>query len=443
MTAHKHLKQLVRSRMAKTGESYTTARRHVIQKAPPPAQTGPAAWHLPGNIPAPTALRILLAAAGARDPQSREPLSEAMVFGIAGGIGIGIATFRYEKADFSSFYIAGRHLWQDDLGYLKAALGRFALKPAVLETAGAKAAEKQLREILEAGAPCVAWVDMTHLPHRGMPQEFSGGGYHLITVYGVDDGQGAALIGDLTDDPVEIALADLATARARIKSFKNRLLSIPAGKSPQDLPGLVRAGIEACRAALTSKAGKGPAAMSTLPALDRWAKQLHGSTDKESWDRLFPRGHLLWDGLMYIHDFIENYHTGGGLCRPLFAEFLMEASALRGLSRLEGVAERYRALGAGWTALAFAAVPADVPAFREARELCAERAELRAAGDPKNAEKIRAVWAQLRALRERARKDFPLTESQTTALLTSLQAQARALYEGEVAACEALGKALS
>ena len=33
MTQHKKLKQLIRSRKAKTGESYTTARRHVLAKA--------------------------------------------------------------------------------------------------------------------------------------------------------------------------------------------------------------------------------------------------------------------------------------------------------------------------------------------------------------------------------------------------------------------------
>ena len=30
MTEHKHLKKLVRERMARTGESYSTARRHVV-----------------------------------------------------------------------------------------------------------------------------------------------------------------------------------------------------------------------------------------------------------------------------------------------------------------------------------------------------------------------------------------------------------------------------
>ena len=34
MTAHKHLKQLVRSRMQKTGESYTTARAMLLRAEP-------------------------------------------------------------------------------------------------------------------------------------------------------------------------------------------------------------------------------------------------------------------------------------------------------------------------------------------------------------------------------------------------------------------------
>jgi len=35
VTAHKHLKERIRARMARTGESYTTARRHVLNALPP------------------------------------------------------------------------------------------------------------------------------------------------------------------------------------------------------------------------------------------------------------------------------------------------------------------------------------------------------------------------------------------------------------------------
>src|SRR3989442_1556648 len=112
MTAHKHFKQLVRARMDKTGESYATARRQIIGHG---EKDSTIPWHFAGNIPATTALRCLLTHAGIHDPKTKKPFTEAMLFGIAGGIGIGMFSFYYEKADFASFFVAGRHLWHDYL----------------------------------------------------------------------------------------------------------------------------------------------------------------------------------------------------------------------------------------------------------------------------------------------------------------------------------------
>ena len=67
-----------------------------------------AASHFAGNVPATAALRILLTHAGVRAPHTGAPFTEAMVFGIAGGIGIGVVSFYYEKEDFASFFIGGR-----------------------------------------------------------------------------------------------------------------------------------------------------------------------------------------------------------------------------------------------------------------------------------------------------------------------------------------------
>jgi hypothetical protein len=47
MTAHKHLKQLVRARMQKTGESFATARRHIIRSAEPQHDDSMTRWHFP------------------------------------------------------------------------------------------------------------------------------------------------------------------------------------------------------------------------------------------------------------------------------------------------------------------------------------------------------------------------------------------------------------
>src|SRR5438128_85164 len=76
MTVHKHLNRLVRARMAKTGERYAAARRHVLRDAPQPPADPASRWHFPGCVPATTALRVLLAHAGVRAPHTGQPFTE-------------------------------------------------------------------------------------------------------------------------------------------------------------------------------------------------------------------------------------------------------------------------------------------------------------------------------------------------------------------------------
>jgi hypothetical protein len=295
--------------MERTGESYTTARRHILRQVEPDKSIP---WHFPGNVPGATAIRTLLARSG-------KPLSEAMVFGIAGGIGIGVFTFCYEKEDFASFFVAGRHRWHDHLAYFNNAFERFGIKPKVRESTTPKAAEKALREALAEG-PCIAWVDMAGLPHRAMPEKWSGGGYHTITVYQIDGD--SALIGDLTDEPIAIPLEALSKARGRIKKDKNRLLSIDKVAIPKDLAPLIRAGLGACyRGLIGEGAVKAAKRNFSLDALPMWADRIGAESGRESWAQVFPRGHRLWSGLTSILQFVE-YWGGGGLGRPLFAEFL-------------------------------------------------------------------------------------------------------------------------
>jgi hypothetical protein len=426
MTARKHLKQLVRSRMQKTGESYTAARRQIVRDDTTRDTESAAPWHFPGNVPGTTALRILLANAGIRDPRTGKPFTEETLFGIAGGIGIGVFAFYYEKEDFASFFVAGRHLWQDDQGYLESALGRFGIQAVTFETGGAGAAAKQLVEAISQYGPVVAWVDMANLPHRAMPESWSGGGYHVIIVHSVDESAKTALIGDLTDDHVEVSLADLARARERIKKQKNRLLAVPAAGATPDQPALMRGGLKACIEGLTSSSGLGAKANFQLGALKTWAERMHGSTGKESWDHAFKPGVNLWRGLTSIYSFIEHYGTGGGLSRPLFADYLRESAAGLSDARVSNLADLYDAIGRQWSELADAALPDSVPAFKEAKELTARRSELTlSGGDP---EEIRATWSQLEALQEEVSKQFPLPDTECDSLRAELKERILAIH---------------
>jgi hypothetical protein len=436
MTAQKHLKARVRARMQKTGESYASARRQMLRQ-PAAAPRDPAArWHFAGNVPATTALRILLAHSGVRAPHTGEPFSEALLFGLAGGIGIGACSFYYQKENFSSFFLAGKHLWQDDVAYMRGTLQRLGIEPIIRETSGARTALEQLRETVAEG-PCIAWVDMVHLPYRAMPPQWSGGGYHVITIYALRDKD--ALIGDMTDEPIGLALGDLATARSRIRKQKNRLLSIPPSASPADLGELVRQGVRACHRGLTQKP-RGMPAFFTLDSLRLWGDRLYGSRDKESWDLIFKPGPNLWRGLTWVHNCIENYGTGGGLCRPLFADFLSEAAEAVSDSRLGSLAERYADLGRRWSDLADAALPDNVPLLAEAKQLQARKAELIASGGPEAGEEMQAVQYRLGEMANLTREQFPLSEEESTALRADLQNRVRAVYEQERAAAAALGE---
>jgi len=434
MTVRKHFKQLVRERMAKTGESYTSARRQILKDIP---SESPTDWHFAGSIPATTALRVLLAAAGVRDPHTCEPFTEAMLFGIAGGVGVGVAAFRYEKEDFSSFFLAGRHSWFDDLAYLSSALALVGIKPTVTESSGAKAGEKQLRETLEAG-PCIAWVDMAHLPHRALPAEFSGGGYHVVPIYRIDDDAKTALIGDQTDSPIDIPLSDLATARGRIKKQAHRLLSIPHASPKLDLAALVKGGLRTCHASLTAKPDKGPLAMSTLESLRRWRDRLANSKDKESWEKMFPPGKNLWRALTWINLCIEWYGTGGGLCRPMMADFLTESGAALKDTRMQALGRQYADLGREWSELAADALNESVPPFRHARKHYARYAELLTTNG--SIDDKRAVWAKLDALAAQAAECFPLSEEQSADLRGELQGRLSKIVAAEETALADMAK---
>ena len=428
MTRHKHLKQLVRARMEKTGERYAAARRHVISQTSIAAPGSPAVSpHHPGSVPAAAALRVLLSSAGVMDPRTRQPFSEAMVFGIAGGIGAGVFSFFYEKPEFSSFYIAGRHLWQDDLTYLERAAARFGVATKVWEVGGARAAEKQLTEALAHG-PVIAWVDMGHLPHRAMPASWSGGGYHVIVVYGTSDG--VATIGDLADDAIEIPLDQLATARGRIRKQKNRLLALEGKPGKLDLRKAIIAGIRASAANLV----EGRMKNFTIESFGTWAAQLESSKAKDSWSRMFPPGPRLWRGLTSVYDFIEHYGTGGGLSRPLMADFLEAATDV--VEGLHPLARRYAELGRAWSELADSALPSDVADFRVAKELLDRKAELLLSGGEGAGE----AWKELDRLEHRPVSDFPITATAADALRGRLAPLVKDLYESERAAAAELGK---
>jgi len=374
--------------------------------------------HLPGRIPATTALRVLLQQAGLE-------YSEPLLFLLAGGIGAGVFAFLYEKEDQASLFLAGRHLWADDQLYLTAAAKRLGFRTVVKESTSTRVGEEQLRAALDEGHPVIAWVDLAHLPHRAAPARLSGGGYHVITVYSFTGD--TALIGDLAPEPIAIPLRDLGIARQRIVKQRNRLLWLERAKStgrPPTPQALIDEALATCVSTLT----RAKMANFRLDAFEELADRMAG-TNKESWAQMFPPGGRMWTALTSFYTYISNYFTGGGLCRAIFAEGLREAG-------LGEAADRYADLAHRWDAAATLALPDKYPACREARELLDRKAELGRTGGP--VKEIRACWERLDRLAAEARKKFPLPAAEAAALRGELAHQVRDLFVRETAALAAL-----
>ena len=259
MTKHKTLKRHVRERMTKTGEAYAQARRHILAD---PENGGATPSGAAGTHAATAAFRTLLRHAGHEVPE------EALLVA-GGGLGIGVFAFHYD--DFSSLFLAGRHLWHDDLAFLQGLAERLGVTLEVRETGGRKRAERDLHELVQHG-PVVAFVDLGTLGHRGGVEA-----YYVVTVHEVDPDAGVARIADLADELVEVPLTTLADARARHRKFKNRLLRV--ADTPTELP-LQSAGAAGRRACVNGfeapPVGGGAGANFQLRALDTLARRMRG-----------------------------------------------------------------------------------------------------------------------------------------------------------------------
>lgn len=408
MTRNKEFKRRVRERMAKTGERYTAARRQLLANVGGPETVAGQTSDPLGINPATTAVRILLEASGVN-------LTERQLLLAGGGVGIGVFSFRYEE--FSSLFLAGRHLWHDDLTFLQRLAERLQVGLEVHETGSRKRAEKDLFEALDKG-PVIAFVDLATLGHRGGVEA-----YYLVVVREVDAARGVARIADLSDRLIEVPLATLADARAKHRKFRNRLLQVAAVPAQPPVLQAIDAGLSACAGGLVESPMKGFGSNFTLDSLSLLAKRMRGE-GKDAWAQVFPPGPRLWGALRAIYEYVEHYGSGGGLLRPFFAE------ALESVEHLDTspAAAAYAALGESWSSLAREALDPEVAEFAELAQLIDDDYAVYDALGPNAADELAALNANKRQL---LANGFPLTEAEARALVERLADRVDELAAGE------------
>ncbi|HET6529786.1 MAG TPA: BtrH N-terminal domain-containing protein [Actinoplanes sp.] len=410
MTAQKHLKARIRARMAKTGERYAAARRHVAGDTRPVTDHG---WTLRGGQHPDTAvISHLLADRGV-------PLSEAMVLGIGGGLGAGYILWEFAQHDHPDLTLGFRHRWN----YLDATdrtLDRLGVRYTVHTTAGAKAAARQLSAALAEGRRAIIVPDWYRIGYWQLPPNRDGHGGHPVVAYA--ETAGGVRIDDRNTGPLTVDRAAVDAARARVSSYRNRLVLIDQVATPDDLAGAVRAGVRDCVQHLG-----GTSASFALPAWRKWAKMCTDRRHAKGWPTVFAGGRGLAGALLTAWEEIEPVGMSGGNLRGLYADFLDEAAPLLGPAA-SGAAAEFRAAAGEWHAFAEAALPPDVPEYARLRELTAAVAEGVALGAPA-ADAGAELWDLRRELDEKppVAPDFGMLAERMTAVHAAEESAVAAL----------------
>jgi hypothetical protein len=364
MTEQKHLKARIRARMARTGERYAAARRHVVGEAEQPAVDRN--WPLPGGRhPETAAVAHVLARHGVE-------LSEAMVLGIGGGLGAGYILWEFAAHDTCHLTLGFRRRW-NYLDWTDQTLDRLGARYRVHTTSGAKSAAAALDAALAAGEQAIVVPDRYLVGYWHLPPHLEAHGGHTVVAYAATDA--GVRIDDRNTRPLTVPADALHRARARVVSYRNKLVVVENATAPEDMERLVRDGIRECAGHLG-----GSSTSFALPAWQKWAKLLTDRRNAKGWPTVFADGRGLATALLTVWDEVEPVGMSGGHLRDLYADFLDEAAPMLGERALQA-AEAFREAGRHWHAFAEAALPADVPEYAGLRDLTAAVAEGVALGD--------------------------------------------------------------
>ena len=322
-----------------------------------------------GIHPETAALTNILAAKQIVAPHTGKPFSEAMILGISGGLGMGYILWEFQEHrmqhNIKVLVLAFQNTWQYTIKYYEAVCQRLSLKFSIPETGNIKVATQTLHDALARSTPVVAWVDGASMPYMQLPEAMKGHFGHFVAVCGTEGDN--VLIDDLAAQPFKVPADVFTGARARIGSFKNRLLVVEGAAANINLEAAITQGIAFCAEHLSSNSES-----FSLPAIRKWAKLMTDQKNKKGWPVVFKDRRGLYSTLTSLFEAIEVQGAPGGL-RGMYNDFLLEAANVVNNPRLKEPAEHYAALAKHWHALAEEALPDTVPQFKRAKQVIRER----------------------------------------------------------------------
>ena len=378
-----------------------------------------------GVHPETASIRNIFTYHGVNAPHTGKPFSEPMLLGIGGGLGATYILWEFKKHGYPSIVLAFRNKSNYAVKYLQNLCSRLGATTQVYETAGKKKAASQMEQTLASGNPAIVWLDF-----GGEPYYMHYLSVGVVVVYGID-GQNV-LVDSRAKKPFNIEAELLVEARAKVPSFKNRIMVVEP-RDPFDLGDAIRDGLQDCVEYLGASSTS-----FALPAIRKWSRMMTDVKNKKGWPTVFKGGRGLYGTLRTVYEAIEHLGTGGGGLRGMYADFLVEAASVIDIKSLRTTAELYRALHKRWQTLAQASLPDHIDVFKTTKEMLDRRAEIILEHGSEELEAIASLGNDLHDLKAELNPSFPLSESETSALFGDLQSHLEGIYRAEKEALAAL-----
>ncbi|GAB5490274.1 MAG: hypothetical protein Phog2KO_04890 [Phototrophicaceae bacterium] len=373
---------------------------------------------------------------GVKAPHTGQAFSEALLFGVSGGMNFGYFYFHYDGYDPQI-----NILTRNTFNLFEPILERLGIAQEIKQTTSADKGCENLLDALENGDAPIVEADMYSLPYNALAYDEGMWGMMPLLVYGYDNN--TAYIADRARIGLTVSTEELDTARARIKKNKHKIITLGIPNEAK-LTSAVTMGIWDCIKLFTEKPPKGSANNFGFKAYQRWIKLLTKAKTKGSWAKTLSSGRELYTGLTSAFHFSQEFGKDDSYTaeRMMMADFLEEASLILDKPDLTEIAPKFRLAGDAWQVLGQQLLPDDVPLLKETREIMTQKHSLFLNEGHQSTDKRLELSQREEDLKVKS-EDFPLSEEEITQLQANIAEQVSIVHDLEHDAIISLREVMS
>jgi hypothetical protein len=275
-------------------------------------------------------------------------VTETMACGLGGGIGFMYAVFEYRQLDHPLLTIVAQH---HPAPWLETAAGHLGVTTMTQHSSATRAAVGKLEKALADGKPAQILVAKGELPWHPAGNPMEAADPYAVVVAGTRDG--SFLVDDVPGGPQLVDGDVLGLAWAAHRKGRHEMTTVAEVLDRPDLASAVRQALTLTADHLTGPVlGNAFDVNFGLSGMARLAKDLRDARTRSGWTARFSDE----PGFRYVTarlaECLTSAYTAPGATRPLYAEFLEQASGLLDAPRLKSAAEAIASSGAEWQAIA-------------------------------------------------------------------------------------------